>query len=393
MTFFLLIDILPNKAIPNFIFDELPAESFHVDVKNNLQDKLFSNGRRTKEEETNEKGSTVFSTRHAVYMFHGMHKPENGGQTDDSRVLNLAANHTYQPLDPNTQNSLACKWVWYQVYEGLIYYNNEEHTIEPRVAESWTVSDDELTYTFTLRDGVKFHNGEPVTVEDVVFSFNRAKEGPCYTNHVAAIDTVKAVGDDKVEIKLKHTYAPFWQYLSEIYIMNKNFVNERNGDISDAACGTGPYKIVEADLAVAIKAEAFEDYYRGLAKIKKIVWNIISDSSSAAMALQSGDLDYLEIAWSQVALLEADENLVISPMQSLHTSYLAFNCQNEIFKDVRVRQGISYLLDREEIALMAFEGFAEVDSFVMHPNLAGMPDKSAIAATITLTIQKKGSHF
>lgn len=58
MTFFLLIDILPNKAIPNFIFDELPAESFHVDVKNNLQDKLFSNGRRTKEEETNEKGST-----------------------------------------------------------------------------------------------------------------------------------------------------------------------------------------------------------------------------------------------------------------------------------------------------------------------------------------------
>jgi len=307
-----------------------------------------------------------------------------GGGTDEpaadpaDRVLNLAVNAAFQPLDPNTQNNLNTKWVWYQVYEGLVYYDHLEQEVVPKVAESWTVSDDDLTYTFTLRDGVKFHNGDAVTADDVVFSFERAMEGPALMNHVAAIDKVTKIDDKTVEIVLKNTYAPFWQYLSEIYIMSEAFVTAQGGDINSAACGTGPYALTKVDLAVGIEAEAFADYYGGAPAIQKVVWNVITDTAAAAMSLQSGDLDYLEVAFSQVSQMEGNDKLTVGTKPDVHTSYLAYNCESDMFKDVRVRQAISYLINVEEIAIGAFEGFADADTLVMHPNLAGMPDMSVL---------------
>lgn len=290
-------------------------------------------------------------------------------------TLNLCVPNALEVLDPGKTNNLNNKLIWYQIYEGLIYYNHEENKVEMRVAESYDVSEDGLKYTFKLRDDVFFHNGDPVTVEDVVFSFNRAKESAIYANHVAAIKDCYAAEDGSFVVEMNYPYAPFISsYVDEIFIMSEKFVTEHGDNIDDLECGTGPYMFDTVDRSVSVSAKAFDRYYRGEAAIKSITWNVITDTAAAAMALQAGNLDYLSVAWSQIETLGADPNLVVGTLPAYHTSYLAFNCKDPVFSDVRVRQGISYLLDVDEIALLAFEGYADADTLCMSPGLAGMPD-------------------
>ena len=296
------------------------------------------------------------------------------------RTLSLMSNEALRSLDCFAYSSIRIKWICYQLYEGLIYYNHEDQTVEPRVAESWSISDDGLTYSFILRGGVKFHNGDTVKASDVVYSYERAKSGTAMGNHIAAVDTVTATDEKTIEIKLKHPSAPFIQFVSEIYVMSEAFLKANDDMLTNVACGTGPYKLDSCDLNVSVKASVFADYYRPAPAIQSIEWQIITDSAAAAMAFQSGDLDYLEVAYSQYGQFEQDPNINVGFLPTLHTSYLTFNCTEAPFDDPRVRQAVSYLINREEVCIATFEGYADVDSLAMHPKLAGMPPVDALAA-------------
>ncbi|MBE5784267.1 MAG: ABC transporter substrate-binding protein [Clostridiales bacterium] len=299
---------------------------------------------------------------------------------DNDRVLQLAVNTEWKPMDPNETNAIISKNVWYQVYEGLFYYDHAAGEVVPRVAESYEVSPDGLTWTFKLRDNVYFHNGDVVTVDDVVYSYERAMQGSPYKNHTAAIKSVSAPDDKTFVVELNYAYSPFQTYIPEIWILSEKFVTEHNNDLSDAMCGTGPYMPVSIDRSIAIEVTAFDKYYGEAPKIKHIKWNVLTDSAAAAMALQSGDLDFLDISWSQVPTMQADPNLNVTNIPTYHTAYMSFNCQSELYSDVRVRQALAMLIDVEEIGLVAFEGYCDSDPLVMHPGLIGMPDAEDLDA-------------
>ena len=301
---------------------------------------------------------------------------EASADANADRVLRMTSSEVLPTIDPEEIHKLRVNEIIYNVYEGLIYYNYEEGKAEPRVAESFEISDDGTVYTFKIREGVKFHNGADLTMDDIVFSYDKAMESPTRVNHIAAIDSYRAVDDKTFEVTLKYASAPFIQFCSELFIYNKAFADERNGVLTTEACGTGPYAITSCDLNTMVILEAFEDYYRGPASIKKIEWAVITDSTSAAMALQSGDLDFLQVAWAQAANLEA-EGFTIGEIPSRHTTYFSFNCSKEPFNDPKFRQAITYFIDREEIALVAFDGYATPAKFAIHPDMIGFPqDKS-----------------
>jgi peptide/nickel transport system substrate-binding protein len=292
---------------------------------------------------------------------------------DENRVLHLAVNAAIETMDAHATNNLNANWIIKQMYEGLIYYNYEDALIEPRIASSYEMSTDGLTWTFKLRDDVKFHSGDTLTASDVVFSYIRAIATPAMANYTTSIESVTAPDSSTVVIKLKNTVAPFLQYVSSIAIMNEKFVTGLAGSISTVENGTGPYKADSIDLALGVTALAFTDYYRGVANIRSIKWDVITDSSASSMALQAGDLDYLQIAYSQYSSLEADPNFTVGVVPQRHTIYVAFNSSKPPFDNVLVRQAISYIIDREAVAQVTFEGLADVDSLLMSPKLDGMP--------------------
>ena len=311
----------------------------------------------------------------------------------EDRVLRMTSSEVLPTIDPEEIHKLRVNEIIYNVYEGLIYYNYEEGKAEPRVAESYEISDDGTVYTFKIRDGVKLHNGADLTMDDIIFSYDKAMASPTRVNHIAAIDSYRAVDDKTFEVTLKYASAPFIQFCSELFIYSKAFAEERDGVLTTEACGTGPYAITSCDLNTMVILEAFEDYYRGPASIKKIEWAVITDSTSAAMALQSGDLDFLQVAWAQAANLEA-EGFTIGEIPSRHTTYFSFNCSKEPFDDPKFRQAITYFIDREEIALVAFDGYATPAKFAIHPDMIGFPqDKSKMEPYAMTFNPEKGKEM
>jgi len=293
---------------------------------------------------------------------------------NDDRVLRMCSSEVLPTIDPEEIHKLRVNEIIYNVYEGLIYYNYEEGKAEPRVAESYEISEDGTVYTFKIREGVKLHNGDDLTMDDIVFSYDKAMESPTRVNHIAAIDSYRAVDDKTFEVTLKYASAPWIQYCSELFIYSKAFAEANS--LTTSACGTGPYAITSCDLNTMVILEAFEDYYQGPASIKKIEWAVITDSTSAAMALQSGDLDFLQVAWAQAANLEA-EGFTIGEIPSRHTTYFSFNCSKAPFDDPKFRTAITCFIDREEIAEVAFDGYATPAKFAIHPDMIGFPaDKS-----------------
>ena len=356
LTLFVIFSLLLGACGPQVV--EETAEEAGEDVEEVV---VTEETVEETEEAAEEVEETVETEEPAVYI-------------DEDRVLHLSTNAAVLTLDQQATTSLVALFITKQMYEGLIYYNFEDEVIEPRIAETYEMSTDGLTWTFNLRDDVKFHNGETLTADDVVFSYNRAKEQPAGEINTASIETVTALDENTVEITLEKPVAVFLQHVSNIAIVNEKFVTEHNDDINTDVCGTGPYKADSVDLSLRIEASAFEDYYRGVANIRHITWDVVTDSAAASMALQSGDLDYLQIAFSQYRTMKDNEDLEVGFQPMRHSIYIGFNCSKPPFDNVLVRQAIAYLIDREAISMVTYEGLAVVDSLMLHPDLDGMPD-------------------
>lgn len=297
---------------------------------------------------------------------------------DDSRILKLYVNQALPTLDPDNTTSLKSKWIIKQIYEGLIYFDYGTSKVTPRLSESYDMSKDGLTWTFHLRKNVKFHNGDSMKASDVVFSYNRAIADPAMASYIVGIDTVKASDDNTVVITLKSTVVAFLQNVSEIPIVNEKFVTANGGKIAAVTCGTGPYMTDSVDLAVKVTASAFKDYYGTAPNIKKINWDIITDSATAALAFESGNLDYSEIDYSRYKTYSTNKDIQLGVCPTRHSIYISFNVSKPPFDNVLVRQAICYLVDRNAVNLVTYEGQGEVDSLLMSGNLVGMPSKDVL---------------
>ncbi|MBE6969030.1 MAG: ABC transporter substrate-binding protein [Ruminococcaceae bacterium] len=285
------------------------------------------------------------------------------------RTLNLASSNAIKTLDPHGTTNISDLDILKQVYEGLIYLDNGE--IAYRVAESHEVSDDMLTWTFKINPNAKFHNGEAVKASDVVFSYEHAKESSFMAAYTNGIGAVTALDDSTVEIKLDAPQAAFLVSLSEVMIISESFAKEN--DLLEAACGTGPYMIESVDLATAVKAVAYPEYYRGEAQIKSIQWNVIADNTAQYMALEAGDLDYLQIPHAQFGNAEKNEKLTTGVIPTYHTVSISYNVNKAPFDNVLVRKAISYMIDKEACAEACFEGYAVVDTLLVSTSVNGMP--------------------
>jgi len=258
-----------------------------------------------------------------------------------------------------------------QTYDQLVNFAGGEDAftkVEPGLAESWEVSDDGLTWIFHLRQNAKFHSGNPVTADAVVFSLRRALERhqpPIWIleQFVPEKDMIQKVDDYTVAITTN-------QPLGEM-LMASVIGDQGNTTIIDPAvveahatpedpyaatwlaehdAGSGPYILKEWRKRDRIVLEAFPDYWRGAPRIREIIIKDIPEPAAQKLALERGDID---IAWNllpeMIADLRGHPDIQIVETPSWHFHYLAMNVGYEPFSDVRVRQAVRYAINYDAI--------------------------------------------
>ena len=293
------------------------------------------------------------------------------GSTRDSLVTYI--NSDINTLDQTMISLINENVIAVNIYDPLIYMKQgESKTEEMRLAESYTVSDDGLVYTFKLRQGVLFHNGEEMKASDVHFSYETCKASPYRGAQMEQYASSRAVDDYTFELTLLDVYAPVMEIMvSAIQIVSEKAVNELGSDFGLNPVGTGPYVFVSYETTNQIKLTRFDDYYRTPARIKDLTFKIITDPNTIAIALQSGEIDVGSFAATAYSNMMAAPNLTVNLMASNHITYMMMNHEVAPFNDVRVRQAINYALDRDFINEAVMGGLARPASIILSPDVTG----------------------
>ena len=293
----------------------------------------------------------------------------------DKSDIVVAVDADVDTLHPTDFSTTVERGVLNQIYDTLLYYSPDgTKDPEPRIAESYEISDDGLDYTFHLRDDVTFHDGTPVTADDVVFSIELYKASEYQGSQISMLSSVEATDEHTVVCHLDAPYSPFLQGICSPMIASKAYYESSEDDFVNNPIGTGPYKFVSRAKGSNIKLEANEDYYRGAPEIKEVTFEVIPDSSTKAIALQTGEVNFAEIDSATKPQLEANPAITIAEVPTSAFSYIAMNTEKEPFNDVKVRQAINYAIDRDNLVAVCYDGEAEVNSNICAKERFGYSD-------------------
>ena len=230
-------------------------------------------------------------------------------------------------------------------------------SLAPSLAESWSASEDGLSYDFVIRQGTKFHNGEPVTAEDVKFSFQRYR-GASKDLMASRVANVETPDERHVRFKLKEPWPDFLTFYGSAtgagWIVPKKYVEKVGDDgYKKAPIGAGPYKFVSFTPGVELVFEAFEGYWRKVPSVKRLVFKVIPEESTRLAALKRGEVDIVYSIRGELAEeLRSTPGLTLKPVDTPAAFWLSFVDQwdpKSPWADVRVRQAASLAIDRKSI--------------------------------------------
>jgi peptide/nickel transport system substrate-binding protein len=241
-------------------------------------------------------------------------------------------------------------WVLYALHDAVVKPMPGNHQT-PSLAESWTVSPDQRVYEFKLREGVKFHNGDPFTAEDVKFSFARAKGKQLHEK----VRDVEVVGSHRVRFHLHEPWPDFMTFYGTFasgaaWIVPKKYVEQVGPDgFKKHPIGLGPYKFVSHTPGIELVMEAYEGYWRKMPSVKRIVYKSVPESTTRLAMVKRGEVDvaYLLDA-PQAAEVKRDPTLKLAFSGGIGTFYLDFLEQwdpKSPWADKRVRLAAMHALD------------------------------------------------
>jgi peptide/nickel transport system substrate-binding protein len=286
--------------------------------------------------------------------------------TGTGGVLRVAMSAGNIPIPDQfpTEGGEGRRFVGVNVYDALVNWNSEQGDTPPEpvpgLAESWTRSDDNLTWTFTLRKGVKFHDGSAFTADSVVFAFDRLmnKDFEFYSetqrsagaSNIAQIASYEKVDDFTVRFVTKKPWAFFLYDLATYNIPSPTAIKQwGNKDYPQHASGTGPFKIVKYVDGQVLELEKNTDYWGGAPKLDKLILYPMPEPATRLAALQSGQVDWAEVPPpDSIEQLQAEGYNVLLKGYPHNIVYM-LNMYRPPFDNVKVRQALAYGIDREGI--------------------------------------------
>ncbi len=249
-------------------------------------------------------------------------------------------------LDPHTATSAFTFTVLENVYDTLVQ-PARDLSMEPALAQSWEVSDDLLTWTFHLREGVVFHDGSDLTSTDVVASLEHVAAEGANGWRLDMVDAFVAVDDLTVAVELNRVAPNLLEHLGAFKGMAiAPAAAIEAGTLADDPVGTGPFTFESFAPGDRVVIERFDDYWGGDVALDAVEFRVIPDQATRLTRLQEGEVDWIDaVAPEQIAALEASDDVVLGQVPGTDYHYLSLNNRRAPFDDVRVRQAIAYAID------------------------------------------------
>lgn len=296
-------------------------------------------------------------------------EPNTGDKTSSRDTVIYGWSNEPSTLDPHMTSDSTALGACYQMYDMLIR-EEKDGTLAPALCTDYEYSEDMTDITFYLREDVKFHNGDVMTADDVVFSLNRSIASAYTSKMTSAFESCEKVDDTTVVLHLKFPYAAAIGCLSNANcaIVNQAVVEADEDWALNNPVGTGAYQFKNWVTGAEINFEAFPDYFRGEAPIKNLTMKTITDTSALIIALESGDIDFIDtpIASARQSLID-NPDLRYDECNQACYYLIAFNTQEGHFANELVREAVSYAVDRETLILGALDGIGEPVTSAMVP--------------------------
>jgi len=292
-------------------------------------------------------------------------------------------------LDPPSTEWGGSAKIMVNLFETLVAFSDDGIDLVPRLAEKWERSEDGKTWTFHLRQGVKFHDGTPFDGAAVLFSIARLlgkgenlpraiPYGPSYQ----VIDSVDAPDPHRVVFKLKEPSAVFLMNLAMFPagIVSPAAVRKSGADgFATNPVGTGPLKFKEWQRDVKIVLVKNPEYWGAGAKMERLIILDVKDAKTAVQKLKNGEVDVIDkLTLADIAAIDSDPNLAMEYEVSMNVCYLTFNMGRDPDRDPNFRKAIAHALDRKKIVELAYHGKAEPAASILPPSIfpppAGLPD-------------------
>jgi len=269
--------------------------------------------------------------------------------------------------------------VGHTVWEALMDYDNSYNPVG-ELAESWTVSSDSLVWTFTLHDGILWHDGTPFTTQDILTTYDAVMDlDTALSTHydfVEVVESYRAIDNMTFELTLNQPSASAWSkiFTQEIFpdhIMGSVPHADWKGHAINTqhSIGTGPFKLVEWRPEESVELAVNEEYYRGRANLDRIFFINIPDAATAMAALEKGDVDVLDTYYSlgnEVDAIEANEDLKYVLRINPGTVHLSFNLNHPVLNNVNVRRAISSTIPRDAIVSTVLSDLGDANRGYIH---------------------------
>ncbi len=286
-------------------------------------------------------------------------------------TIKVGISQDLDSLDPHKAVSAGTKEVLFNIYEGLVKPDKDGNLVGA-VASDYQISDDAKVYTFTLRDGVKFHNGQDVTAEDVKYSIDRCADtsnGAPLVSAYSIVESVNILNENTVEVRLTEPNTEFLAYMTTA-IIPKDYQ-----DLETAPIGTGPFKYVSRSPQENIVIEKNEEYWGDKAHLDRVEFRVISDADMLVTNLKSGAIDMAaRLTSSQAAELTEGFHIEEGTMNLVQALYL--NNAVEPLNNEKVRQALCYAINPDEIMAMIADGKGVRVGTSMYPGLKKYFDDS-----------------
>ena len=308
------------------------------------------------------------------------HVPMHGRRDPGALVVAEAADVI--ALDPVRVTDSESLEIGEIVFEGLVGWKPGTTDVEPRLASSWQVSPDGRTWTFHLRDHVRFHDGTLLDASAVVFSFERTldpkhpyylgSDGGYWRSLLKDVQQVVAVDPLTVEIHTMRPYSPLLGELAIFPIVSPTAVRTWGDAFELHPVGTGPFAFEEWDKGEQVVVHRFEDYWGMAPGLDRIVFQVVVDARQRLVDLESGSVDLATaILPDEQPFVELHPDLVLHHTPGNDVSYLAFNMMHPPFDDVRVRRAANLAINKQPIVKLGFQGRAILADGPLPPTLWG----------------------
>jgi peptide/nickel transport system substrate-binding protein len=320
---------------------------------------------------------------------------ERAGASEEAPTFTIGMTNEVDSFNPFNGIEVESYEAWALMYDYMISYSDKDMSPQPGLAESWETSDDGLTWTFDIRSGVTWTDGEPLTAADIAYTYNRILDGgpesATWGSYLTSVQTITAPDDTTVVLELDEPNAVLpllpmpiipehiWSEVDEQDV--KSYSNEPESE-EEPVVGSGPFELVEGEAGGnTYRFVRNEDYWDGTANIGEVVMQVYRSEDTLVQALKAGDIDFAEgVTPLQIKALQGDPTITAQAGDSPGFDEIAFNVgsvnlktgepmgdPNPAVLDKDFRFALTFAIDREQIAEKVYQGAAEPAGNIIPP--------------------------